>query len=234
MVNNDKELTELRQAIFASQWQERVQILCNLFATNVPQATRLVTDEMVLSSLRFQEYFDVKWVTEFAQKITHFIETHSGSSEASIPALPVELGADYSDDPPGVPEFKGGIETLWQSLSVVHRPHENGEAWILPYSIETHLHHKKPEKVGLLATALTHFVTGEKSHYWSHSYPEEWQLFQIFHKSERDKNGSPILPEGIDRAKLFRGVRLHQEPESIGYEVAKWLRIADEIEIRFK
>jgi hypothetical protein len=234
MINHDKKLTELRRGIYTLEWELWVQILCDLFATNVPQATRLVTNEMVLSSLRLQQYFDVTWVTEFAQKITRFIEIDSGSSEASIPELPVELHADYSDDPPGVPEFKGGIETLWQSISVVHLPHENGEAWILPASIETHIHHKKPEKVGLLAQALRNFITGEICHYWSHSYPEEWQLAQTFYKSDKDENGSPILPDGIDRAKLFRGIRLLREPESIGYEIARWLRIADEMEIRFK
>lgn len=234
MINYDKKLTELRRAIYTSRFLEWTQILCDIFAADIPLATHLVTDEMVLSSLRLQEYFDVKWVIEFAQKINHFIEIDGSSLGTSIPELPVELDADYSDDPPGVPNFKGGVENLWQSLSVVHYPHKNGEPWILPASVETHIHHRKPDKVGLLTGALEHFVTGEICHYWSHSYLEEWQLAQTFYTVDKDENGSPIMPEGTDRAKLFRGLKLFQEPESVGYQVARWLRIADVIETRFK
>ena len=65
-------------------------------------------------------------------------------------------------------------------------------------------------------------------------YPEEWQLAEVFHKAPRDEDGSPILPESITRAQMFRGVKFLREPESVGYEVARWLRIADEVELRFK
>ncbi|MEP7285334.1 MAG: hypothetical protein ABI947_06160 [Chloroflexota bacterium] len=198
----------------------------------MPQATLFVTHEMVLNSLRLQQYFDVKWVTEFAQKISHFVEIDS--SESPIPTFPVELEADYSDDPPGVPNFKGGVETLWQSLSIAYHPHDNGEPWILPFSRATHIYHQKPEKVGLLAHVLFTFVTGEICQYWSNSYPEELELAQVFSKASKDENGRPILPEGIDRAKMFRGVKFLLEPETVGYEVARWLRIADEVELLFK
>jgi len=204
----NSDLSRLRQTIYERQWKEFFPLARTLLAKNVVQSTLFVANEMKWSHLRFQQSYDLGWVAKLANEVVRLI--HTGFLEDELPVLPVELGGMFIDTPPGVSNFVAGVEAFWQSFALAHEPEE---------------------RANYLLKALDNFLIAELCHYWAIVHPEEWGLREVFWHAEADSEGRKLLLSGIDRNKMNTGIMFLKQPESVGYKVARWLSLADELEI---